>query len=96
MRILVVKEGGTSWTLGSCSGTYGYQREREKQYIERCCLKPGEYTLSCQNANSKNSGWNGGSIEIQGQKYCDDFIGRRVMRQVEIKGMFVRLKLFHT
>ena len=31
-------------------------------------------------------GWNGGAIEIQGHKYCDDFVEKSVKRKVAIQG----------
>ena len=101
LRIRVGKGGGTAWVLASCSGTYRAQDGKEKEYIERCCLKPGEYILICQNTDNSNTkrhiyGWNSGFIEIQGQKYCDDFVGRKAMRRVEIKCKVERLKLLHT
>ena len=58
-----------SWSLGSCSSaeTYG----NNNMYVQQCCLDPTTHTLSC--LDSYGDGWNGGSIEIQGQTYCEDF-----------------------
>ena len=65
------------------------------KYIERCCLQPGSYTLVCENnvlirRNDREVeyvGWYGSFIEIQGQKYCDDFVGHKAMRRVEVRGI---------
>ena len=47
--------------------TYG----DNKDYEENCCQDPGVYTLNCKSSNG--NGWHGGYIEINGEKYCDDF-----------------------
>ena len=76
---------GVEWNLGSCSSTdlLGNQ-DRKTIYSKRCCLEPGEYILSCR--SQLPHGWNGGYIEFQGRRYCDDFIGYVAMRRVVIKG----------
>ena len=58
-----------NWSLESCSN--GQMFSDDMEYIEVCCLNPGVYTLKC--GNSYGDGWNGGWIEIQGIKYCEDF-----------------------
>ena len=97
---LQTKSGGeeVSWNFGSCSSTQRYTDN--KQYTERCCLAPGEYTLICNDwlwlANGSEgyggSGWSGGFMEIQGNKYCDDFIGYKAMRKVNVSGIDMSLK----
>ena len=74
-------EDGTSWSMGTCFQAQEYIREN--QYIERCCLQPGSYTLQC-NSKVRPVGWCDGFIEFQGQKYCDDFIGLKAMRTVQV------------
>ena len=104
MKILTGDFGKMTWNLGSCSSIHGSPYKPGLQYIERCCLEPGSYTLICENndlyvmgqqirayeAQGKreveHAGWYGGSIEIQGQKYCDDFVGQKAMRRVKIRG----------
>ena len=54
-------------------------------YVEQCCLTPGRYVLTCQNDKGP-FGWGNASVEIQGQKYCNDFIGRKARRIVMIAG----------
>ena len=78
------------WQIGSCYGNYPY--ESSNTYIESCCLLPAQYTLSCWNDDPYNGnlGWGNAAIEIQGQKYCDDFIGRKAHRKVSILGQFQR------
>ena len=72
------------WKLGNCSTVGKY--EDNKQYLHRCCLKPGEYTLTCTNMNNDH-GWKKGYIEIQGHRYCDDFMGYKSMRRITILGI---------
>jgi len=40
-------------------------------YANVCSLCPGHYVLQCENVDSMK-GWNGGWIEINGVKYCED------------------------
>jgi len=71
-----------SWSLGSCSSEEAY--EDNNMYIKQCCLAPAAHTLTC--LDSYGDGWNGGSIVIQGQTYCDDFaFGSSVTREVIIQ-----------
>ncbi len=58
-----------SWSLGSCSSAEIYGDNNK--YIKQCCLAPAAHILTC--LDSYGDGWNGGSIEIQGQTYCEDF-----------------------
>ena len=67
-----------TWKLGSCHGELN-----DFDYFDRCCLTSGQYTLICTNHKSK-FGWGNASIEIQGQTYCDDFIGYKGMRTVYV------------
>ena len=55
-------------------------------HIERCCLTPGRHVLTCQNED-RPYGWGNASVEIQGQRYCDDFFGSMARRIVVIKGI---------
>ena len=83
------------WELDSCQGEHFFNQTikqpnttsipLKKIFIERCCLTPGPHVLIC--LNEKNTlGWGNGVREIQNQRYCDDFIGIRAMREVLIKG----------
>lgn len=54
-------------------------------YVDQCCLTPGRYVLTCQNYKGP-FGWSNASVEIQGQKYCNNFIGRKARRIVMITG----------
>ena len=78
----------TSWNFGSCCNVQKY--EFNDQYTERCCLAPGEYTLTCK--TSYGNGWPGGFMEIQGHRYCDDFRGYKAMRRVKISGIGVTFR----
>ena len=75
------------WTLGSCSGpTYnGTSISSTTTYYDRCCLTPGQYTLTCHNVQSKY-GWGNATFEIDGKGYCDDFVGFKAMRTLFVKG----------
>ena len=75
MKLTTLNYGNEiSWNLGSCQGNGGYGNYAE--YIEQCCLPTGSYTLQCK--DSANNGWHGGYIEVDGQKYCDNFLGGNV------------------
>ena len=72
------------WRLGTCN-SIGILYPT-KIYIHRCCLKPGRHTLTCINRRNP-FGWDGGYIEIQGHRYCDDFMAYRLMQTINIKGI---------
>ena len=70
-----------SWSIGFCSNTTVYTKK--DKFIEDCCLPSGDYTLTCK--DSYGDGWNGGSIEIYGKTYCDNFIaGHELMIPIKI------------
>ena len=72
------------WRLGTCEKV-GPPYERWKKYIQRCCLKQQDHILTC--INKKNPyGWGDGYIEIQGHRYCDDFLGYKSMQKITIRG----------
>ena len=62
--------------------------------MHRCCLSPGIYNLICKNEKHP-FGWGNASVEILGQRYCDDFVGYQVMRKLDIKGSFFRIPGFY-
>ena len=94
------------WKLGSCYGprdTVTVSKNwisvkeveywnSEVAYLDRCCLRPGIHILTCVNDKS-SFGWGDSFIEIQGQRYCDDFVGAKVFRRVFISG---RRLIIHT
>ena len=52
---------------------------------QECCQAPGTYRLECKDRYS--DGWHGGYLEIQGKKYCDDFLGGHLKTvQITIAG----------
>ena len=71
------------WKLGNFQSAQQYDNYRE--YIQRCCLFPGVYTLTCIN-NDKSEGWKNGRLTIQGLDYCNDFMSFRVFRQIIVRG----------
>ena len=69
-----------TWTIGRCHGPPKYRDQDQ-----RCCLNPGEHTLICEN-EFHPIGWGKESVKIQGQEYCNDFVGFKAMRSVLISG----------
>jgi len=68
VKLTTVNHGSEiSWRLGSCQSNGGYGNNAE--YTEQCCLTPGNYNLECK--DSYGDGWNGGYIEVKGEKYCE-------------------------
>ena len=79
-----------TWRIGHCTnGLYSSSNEGKKVNTDRCCLAPGIYTLMCSSDNKYS--WRQGHVEIQGVKYCNDFIGYMAMRRIEIFGK-IRIK----
>ena len=75
-----------NWKLGPCFKSR--EHTNEKVYNQKgCCIKPGDYTLTCYNTQSPY-GWKNGKITINGHDYCDDFIGYKALRRVTIKGRY--------
>ena len=74
-----------NWSFGHCYSAYEYRRT-DYRHSERCCLIPGKFTLTCENTK-KPVGWYEGYVEIQGHKYCHDFMGYKAMRQITIAGI---------
>ena len=72
------------WKLDPCFKKEEYSDD-SVYYEEGCCIKPGNYTLTCYNTK-KPYGWKKGKITINGHDYCDDFMGYKAMRRITIKG----------
>ena len=72
------------WTLGPCSTSVTYNNGNPIKEPD-CCLAPGNHTLTCYNTR-KPHGWKQGFIVINGERYCDDFIGYKAMRRVIVNG----------
>ena len=90
-----------TWNLGTCSKSFsGYQESPFDMFtsyasaIQRCCLAPKNYDLTCHDSSRYHDGWNGGALEIFGHKYCDDFVDRIVRRKVEVSCKY-RVLEFH-
>ena len=83
------------WELGSCYGPksrnyYGREYYRSDLYtnltfIDRCCLPSGSHVLICHNRMGP-FGWGESSLEILGHRYCDDFVGFKALRKLELTG----------
>ena len=88
-----------NWDLGECNGpkSKGHYDafaddansleyyEPNNTFIDRCCVPPEPQVLICHNHKGP-FGWGGSFLEILGQRYCDDFIGFKAMRRVNIFG----------
>ena len=90
----------TARKMGSCRGpskefTRNANYTSNTTYVERCCLTPGMHILTCLNEKGPY-GWGNGSIEILGQRYCDDFIGFKAMRRVPIFGKRIKFSGHNT
>lgn len=58
-----------SWTVGSCYSDRQYSSQ--SQYSQNCCQPEGDWPVSC--SDSYGDGWHGGYIEIDGERFCEDF-----------------------
>ena len=67
------------WTFGTCSSSSTYKDY--SKYFERCCLPPGQHILSCLNIETPE-GWKNAFIEINGRRFCDDFISYSLMEKL--------------
>ena len=91
-----------TWIFGKCRGRGRYYEiyygsvnrllrlnDLMHTYVERCCNLPGQYLLRCGIKTSweKDQGWAENFIEIQGQRYCHDFIGYSAVRRINLIGM---------
>jgi len=70
-----------SWALGSCTNNGEF--ESHKSVSQTCCLPQGSNTLECK--DTYDDGWHGGFVEINGNKYCEDFrSGHKTTRSITI------------
>ena len=67
------------WTFGTCISSSIY--EDYKKYSERCCLPQGQHILTCMNTENPE-GWKNAFIEINGRRFCDDFISWSLMEKL--------------
>ena len=93
MKVSTEQYDDLEWQIGPCynNGTWYLDKNIEnykkfEKYIERCCITPGQHTLTCIN-KQKPFGWGMGYIEIQGHRYCDDFMSYRLMQKITIDSM---------
>ena len=73
------------WEFANChnSVTKWYEDYSPTLEIHKCCVEPGNYTLTCYNTK-KPMGWKGGYMEFLGHRYCDDFMGFGSSRGIKI------------
>ena len=67
------------WHFGSCGSSSNY--EDYSKYFVRCCLPPGQHILTCLNTK-KPEGWKNSFIEINGRRFCDDFMSYTLMEKI--------------
>ena len=81
-----------SWSIGECRSNRGYGNS--DYYTQTCYLTPGDYTLTC--LDSDGDGWNGGYIEIDGERYCGSDSGRfrEKRNQITITGTYLILTAY--
>ena len=98
-----------TWIFGKCRGHGRYYEtvgtakrvlrfnELMHTYLERCCNLPGQHLLRCgiETGWEKDQGWAENFIEIQGQRYCHDFIGYSAIRPINLIGL-IRKYLTYT
>ena len=83
MKISTLQYSDIEWRLGICEQVVS-EYIPYKKYIQRCCLKPQQHILTCINKKVPR-GWGDGYIEIQGHRYCDDFMAYKLMQKVTIR-----------
>ena len=79
------------WRLGICD-SLPMIYDNNKKYIKRCCLEPGIHTLTCINKRHPY-GWGDGYVEIQGHRYCDDFMSFKLMNKIKIRSNDLSYKI---
>lgn len=78
VKVVTIQFGSDlEWKLGICE-TKKVVYDNGKTYLHRCCLKPGQHTLTCTNKRTPY-GWGDSYIEILGHRYCDDFMSYRLL-----------------
>ena len=88
------------WSLGYCSDYYGDPvtplswKPFEKIITTRCCLAEETYLLECAYEAQWEQVWKQSYLDIQGHKYCDDFIGLRAFRLIDISGNILTIGIY--
>ena len=86
INVTTMYDGGlVKWEFGPCSSAQKYANYMK--YTERCCVLEGYQTLTCYNTE-KPQGWKNGYLEIQGRRYCDDFMSYKAMQRILVKGIY--------
>ena len=77
------------WQMGSCDSVTstlgGAEYHHPAIYIERCCIKPGVYTLVCY-STPPAQGWKRAFIKIDGHHYCDNFVRYKSFEKMVVTG----------
>ena len=73
------------WVYGPCASSQVYTSAGvNREYVERCCLAPGQYLLTCK---AKRGVGLSGNLQIDSNTYCDDFYGYITMEKIVILGI---------
>ena len=74
----VTKDWGheIEWNIGgSTHASYENEQryENDQEYTQQCCLPKdqSEFAITCK--DTYGDGWHGGYLEIEGEKYCEEF-----------------------
>jgi len=70
------------YKIGSCE-TKAKDFGRYDERYRECCLPAGTHTLEC--LDSYGDGWHGGYLEIDGERYCEDFTERLYKKEVQVQ-----------
>ena len=81
---LNTNDAGNEWSFGNCFSSQEYAGIGF--YTERCCILPQPHILSCMSA--ERNGWGRSFISIYGHHFCDDHVGYKAMRQIDLSGMY--------
>ena len=98
VRVNLTRNEG--WNIGSCSSVNVYpdviytderhlytKAQLMRTLTRSCWLAPSDHVLECYNKDY-SKGWPNAYIEIQGHRYCDDFVSIKALRRIRIAGYF--------
>ena len=80
---LTTIDSGYRWSFGNCTALQEYRGNGT--YTEKCCIEAGKDILICK--GDTRNGWIGSFVSINGHTFCDDFVGYKGMRALEISGI---------
>ena len=82
------------WNIGPCTSVNIYphllpygEGKLMRTFVRSCWFEPGQHVLECY-SKDYSSGWTYAHVEIQGHRYCDDFVSIKALRKITIEGYF--------